>query len=88
MKSLRDGGRARVASLAICIQRPSTAKGVAFLVLEDECGLMNVVIMPQVYERYRSVFRLSCFVYVRGSVQRRDGIIHLKVTSFERLAWD
>ena len=88
LKSLRDGGRARVASLAICIQRPSTAKGVAFLVLEDECGLMNVVIMPQVYERYRSVFRLSCFVYVRGSVQRRDGIIHLKVTSFERLAWD
>ncbi len=55
-------GRAWVASLAICIQRPPTAKGVAFLVLEDECGLMNVVIMPQVYERYRSVFRLSCFV--------------------------
>jgi DNA polymerase III alpha subunit len=44
----------------------------AFLVLEGECGLMNVVIMPQVYERFRSIFRLSRFVYVRGSVQRRE----------------
>lgn len=71
LKSLRDGGRGR-ACVAICIQRPPTAKGMAFLVLEGECGLMNVVIMPQVYERFRSIFRLSRFVYVRGSVQRRE----------------
>ena len=88
LKSLRDGRRVCVAGLAICIQRPPTAKGVAFLVLEDECSLMNVVIMPQVYDRYRSVFRLSRFMHVRGIVQRRDGIIHLKAISFERLAWD
>ena len=65
-----------------------TAKGFAFLVLEDEDGLMNVVVTPQVYQQYRSIFKLSPFVSVRGFVQRRDGIIHVKVRSFERLVWD
>lgn len=88
LKSQRDGSRVCVAGMQICIQRPPTAKGIAFLVLEDECGMMNVVIMPPTYERYRKVFKLSRFVYVSGVVQRRDGIIHVKATSFRRLAWD
>ena len=88
LKALKDGVKVCVAGLTICIQRPPTAKGVAFMVLEDECGMLNVVIMPQIYERYRSVFKLSRFVYVRGFVERRDGIIHLKARSFERLACD
>ena len=88
LKTLRDGVSVCVAGLAICLQRPPTAKGLAFLVLEDECGLLNVVIMPQIYERYRSVFKLSRFMYVRGLVQRRDGIIHVQAQSFERLEWE
>ena len=88
LKKLRDGVKVRVAGLVICIQRPPTAKGVAFLVLEDEKGLLNVVITPQVYDRYRSIFRLSPFVFVRGLVQRRDGVIHVKAQSFERLVWN
>ena len=77
-----------MAGLVICLQRPPTAKGFAFLVLEDENGLLNVVITPQVYQQYRSIFKLSPFVSVRGFVQRRDGIIHVKARSFERLVWD
>ena len=88
LKILRDGVGVSIAGLAICLQRPPTAKGVAFLVLEDECGLLNVVIMPDVYERYRPVFKLSPFMYVRGLVQRRDGIIHVKARSFKRLDWE
>ena len=88
LKTLRDGVRVRVAGLVVCIQRPPTAKGVAFLVLEDENGLLNVVIDPQVYERYRSIFKLSPFVSVRGIMQRRDEVIHVKARSFERLIWD
>ena len=88
LKKLRDGVKVRVAGLVICIQRPPTAKGVAFLVIEDEKGLLNVVITPQVYERYHSIFKLSPFVFVRGFVQRRDGVIHVKAQSFERLVWD
>ena len=85
LKTLRDGVRVCVAGLVICIQRPPTAKGVAFLVLEDEEGLLNVVITPQIYERYRSIIKLSPFVSVRGFMQRRDGVIHVKARSFERL---
>ena len=88
LKILRDGVGVSIAGLAICLQRPPTAKGVAFLVLEDECGLLNVVIMPDVYERYRPVFKLSPFMYVRGLVQRRDGIIHVKARSFAQLDWE
>ena len=88
LKALRDGVRICVAGLVICLQRPPTAKGFAFLVLEDENGLLNLVITPQVYQQYRSIFKLSPFVSVRGFVQRRDGIIHVKARSFERLVWD
>ncbi|MDE0504139.1 MAG: error-prone DNA polymerase, partial [Candidatus Poribacteria bacterium] len=88
LKGLRDGVRVTVAGLVVCLQRPPTAKGFAFLVVEDEDSLINVVITPQIYERFRSIFRLSRFVYVRGFVQRKDGIIHVKAQSFERLDWD
>ena len=85
LKALRDGVRVCVAGLLVCLQRPPTAKGFAFLVLEDEDGLVNVVVTPQVYHQYSSIFKLSPFVYVRGTVQRRDGIIHVKARSFEPL---
>ena len=85
LKALRDGVRVCVAGLLVCLQRPPTAKGFAFLVLEDEDSLVNVVVTPQVYHQYSSIFKLSPFVYVRGTVQRRDGIIHVKARSFEPL---
>ena len=59
LKKLRNGVKTSVAGLVVCIQKPATAKGVAFMLLEDESGLLNVVIYPTVYAKYRSIFKLS-----------------------------
>jgi error-prone DNA polymerase len=55
-------------------QRPPTAKGTAFLALEDEGGLVNVVLKPEVYEAHRKILR-SPFVVIEGKLQRRGQAI-------------
>ena len=73
VEHLPDGTQVEVAGLVVCRQRPMTAKGFVFMLLEDESGMANVVIRPQLYERYRSLVRAEPFVIVRGELQRRDG---------------
>ena len=70
LRKLRNGVRTGVAGLVVCIQKPATANGVSFMTLEDESGLLNVVISPDIYAKYRSIFKLSPFVYVYGILQR------------------
>jgi error-prone DNA polymerase len=80
--SLPDGTALEVAGLVVCRQRPGTAKGFVFLVLEDEFGLVNVIVKPDLYERRRALVRSEPFVTVRGQLQRRDGITNLMAQSF------
>jgi error-prone DNA polymerase len=75
--SLEDGREIEVAGLVVCRQRPGTAKGFVFLVLEDEFGLVNVIIKPDLYEQERGVIRTEPFLIIRGVLQRRDGIANL-----------
>jgi error-prone DNA polymerase len=74
---LRNGARARVAGLIVCRQRPPTAKGFAFLTLEDEHGLMNVIVRPDVYTRDRRTIDGEGLIVVAGAVQQRDGVLNL-----------
>jgi len=67
----------RVAGLVVCRQRPGTAKGITFLLLEDERGLVNVIIYPALYEEQRLLVRGEPFLVVEGRLQRRDGTINL-----------
>ncbi len=67
---MAHGSPVRYAGLVICRQRPSTAKGVVFLTLEDETGLVNVVIMPDIYERYRLLVRSRQLLGLDGRIQR------------------
>jgi error-prone DNA polymerase len=69
--------RVRIAGYVITRQRPATAKGFAFMTLEDEEGTMNVVIKPSVYERYRQVFKLEPLIVVEGIIQERDGSFNI-----------
>jgi error-prone DNA polymerase len=64
-------------------QRPGTAKGFVFLLLEDESGMANVVIKPQLYQRYRSLVGAELFVLVGGEPQRRDGTTNVIAKSFK-----
>jgi error-prone DNA polymerase len=77
VESLEDGREIEVAGLVVCRQRPGTAKGFVFMVLEDEYGLVNVVVKPNLYERARGAVRSEPFLVVKGVLQRRDGITNL-----------
>jgi error-prone DNA polymerase len=85
IETLPDGVEVHVAGLVVCRQQPGTARGFVFLVLEDEYGLANVVVKPQVYLYYRALVRAEPFVVVSGRLQRRDGITNLIAESFRPL---
>src|SRR5262249_58969232 len=59
---LPHGAEIEIAGLTVCRQRPGTAKGITFLLLEDEHGLVNVIVYPRLYERQRMVVRGEPFL--------------------------
>ncbi len=67
----------RVGGLVITRQRPGTAKGFVFLTLEDETGLVNVIVRPDVYERYRRTIRSASMLVIHGKLQKESGCIDL-----------
>jgi error-prone DNA polymerase len=79
----RPGRRVRVAGCVITRQRPGTAKGFVFLTLEDETGVGNVIITPDVYDQQRLVIVDAAFVIVEGILQHQDGVTAVKA---ERLS--
>jgi error-prone DNA polymerase len=70
LQSRRDGERVRVAGWPVVRQRPPTAKGHLFVTLEDEEGLANLIVRPNVYERYRAALRNEPLLWIEGKVQR------------------
>jgi error-prone DNA polymerase len=77
--------RVRIAGLVVCRQRPMTAKGVLFLLLEDEFGLTNVVVHRGLYDRQRLVIRTEPFVLVEGTLQRRGDTVNVLAHTFHTL---
>ena len=72
-----DGTRIQVAGLVVCRQRPGTAKGITFLLLEDEHGLLNVIVFPDLYSEHRHIVRGEPFVVIEGVLQQRNNTINL-----------
>lgn len=77
LRRFPDGKRARYAGMVICRQRPSTAKGVVFMTLEDESGFVNLVLWQDIYEHYKLVAKTSSFLGVSGRVQSSHNVVHL-----------
>ena len=73
----RREGRVAVAGLVLVRQRPGTASGVIFATLEDETGVANIVIWPQVFERFRRAVLASSLMRVEGRLQREGDVIHV-----------
>jgi len=73
----QNGERVRVAGLVVVRQRPPTAKGFVFITMEDEDGLMNVIVKPDVYGRYYKVLRNCFLLIVEGTIQKQGGILNL-----------
>jgi error-prone DNA polymerase len=80
----RHGTRARVGGIITHRQRPGTARGVRFLNLEDETGLLNVVVLPQVWEAHYEIARKAIGVVIEGILEFRDGVTNLVAHRFER----
>jgi len=88
LDSLPDESTVEIAGLVVCRQHPMTAKGFVFLLLEDEFGLANVIVKPQLYEGSRSLIRGEPLLLVRGQLQRREGITNVVAKSFRALRVD
>ena len=74
------------AGYMVCLQMPPTAKGgFSFMTLEDEEGLINVVVRPEVYRMHRTTIRLEPFLLVEGVVEKKDGLINVRAKRFGNL---
>jgi len=79
------GTRIKAGGIVTHRQRPSTAKGVRFINLEDETGLLNVVVLPQVWEAHYEVARKAVGVVIEGILEHEDGVTNLVARRFS--AW-
>jgi error-prone DNA polymerase len=86
LKVCRDGEFVRTAGCIIARQRPGTAKGFIFLSMEDETGIANVIVTPDLYERERLTVTRSKFLLVEGPLQNQDGVIHIKAVRLHPLS--
>ena len=82
----RAGRRVRTAGMVITRQRPGTAKGFVFLTLEDETGIANIIVRPDLYAADRLIIVESSFLLVEGVLQNQDGVTSIKAERVSRLA--
>ena len=81
----RHGSWVGVAGVVLCRQRPGTARGLVFVTLEDESGVANLVVTPEVYGRDRRLARHAVALVAWGRVERSGRVVHVKVQRFEDL---
>ncbi len=75
-----------VAGLVILRQRPGTAKGVIFLTLEDETGIVNIVVWRKIYEQFRRAVISGRLLRVTGRMQKADAVIHVIAEEIEDIS--
>ncbi len=85
LKRIDDGATVEVAGMVVARQRPETAKGITFMLLEDERGTINLIVGAAVYERSRTVVRSAPLVRARGRLERRDGAVNIIVFAIDAL---
>jgi error-prone DNA polymerase len=87
--AMDHGSTVEIAGMVTARQRPETANGVTFILLEDERGQVNLVVPPPVYERHRPLVRTAPLIRARGRLERREGTINVLVDELaplERIA--
>ena len=86
LKSRRDGEYLRTAGCVIARQRPGTAKGFVFIAMEDETGIANIIVTPDLYERERTAVTRARFLLVEDPLQNQDKVIHVRAARVLPLA--
>jgi error-prone DNA polymerase len=82
----RHGTTVQIAGNVICRQRPGTAKGFVFISLEDETGVSNAIVDPDLFERFRLAITEEAFLLIEGKVQNSDGVVLIKAREIRALA--
>ena len=85
LANVPNGALVRVAGCVIVRQRPGTAKGIVFLSMEDETGIANVVVMPDMFDEYRVTLLTEPYLLIAGKVQNVDGVIHVLARRIDRI---
>jgi error-prone DNA polymerase len=88
LAGIRNGSRVTIGGSVICRQRPGTAKGFVFVSLEDETGVANAVVRPQLFERCRLTITQEPALIIAGRLQLHDGVIHIKAEEIRALRCD
>jgi error-prone DNA polymerase len=86
LEEASGSGQVRIAGRVICRQRPGTAKGFVFLSLEDETGIANIIVAPDVFEQNRLIVTRSRFLAIVGKLQNQEGVVHVKAQQMEPFA--
>jgi error-prone DNA polymerase len=87
ISKLRNGSSVRIAGWVIVRQRPGTAKGFVFLTLEDETGVSNVIVTPQLFDQYRLVLVDHPFLLIDGVLQNQDNVVSVKARHVQPLSF-
>jgi error-prone DNA polymerase len=87
IRNLRDGTFVRVAGWVIVRQRPGTAKGFMFLTLEDETGVSNIIVTPQLFDKYRLELVGHPFLLIEGALQNQDNVVSVKASHVKPLSF-
>jgi error-prone DNA polymerase len=82
---VQNGVRIEIAGQVICRQRPGTAKGICFISLEDETGISNAIVSPELFEAERLTITSEPFLAIIGIAQSRHGTVHIKAEKIRRL---
>jgi error-prone DNA polymerase len=85
LERVEDGSIVEVAGMVVARQRPETAKGIVFMLLEDERGTVNLIVPKQVYERHRAVVRAAPLARAKGRLERREGVVNVLVSEVREL---
>jgi error-prone DNA polymerase len=88
LAGVRDGSRVTIGGSVICRQRPGTAKGFFFVSLEDETGVANAVVRPQLFEQCRLTIIQEPALIIAGRLQLHDGVIHIQAEEIRALRCD
>jgi error-prone DNA polymerase len=85
LERIDDGTTVEVSGMVVARQRPQTAKGIVFMLLEDERGTVNLIVPPAVYDRYRALVRAAPLVRAKGRLERREGTTNVLVSEVRDL---
>jgi len=87
LRDIRNGVWVRVAGWVIVRQRPGTAKGFLFLSMEDETGVANVIVTPDIFDRNRLVLVSQPLLLIDGVLQNQDNVIHVRARRIQPLSY-